>query len=57
MDDENKMRNEGNVELARKNFLESKTNNLDFLLSKRYEWMNEYLKENQIIYELGGGQD
>tara|TARA_B100000315_G_C14449333_1_gene528360 strand:- start:86 stop:877 length:792 start_codon:yes stop_codon:yes gene_type:complete len=52
---ENKMGHEGDVELARKNYLENKTNNLDFLLYKRYNWMNKYIKKNQKVIELGSG--
>jgi len=53
--EENIMHNEGNVELARTTFLKSKRNNLNFLLKKRYEWMNYYVDGKSVIYELGAG--
>ena len=52
---ENRMENEGNIELARKNFLQQRSNNLEFLLKKRYSWMNDYLLDKELIYELGSG--
>ena len=52
---ENKMLNVGNVELARTTFINSRGNNLEFLLRKRYEWMNDYLDGKDVIYELGAG--
>jgi SAM-dependent methyltransferase len=52
---ENKMLAEGNVIEARENFISKRFNNLDFLLKHRYEWMNEFLKNCEIIIEVGCG--
>lgn len=53
--EENRMKNEGNVNLARSSFVNKKPSNLDFLLRKRYSWMNPFLKGKDNIYELGSG--
>ena len=52
---ENKMGHEGDVELARKRYIKKKTNNLDFLLNKRFNWMNNYIKKEHKVIELGSG--
>ena len=54
---ENRMKNEGNVVLARENFMkrlntEDRNNVLYRLLEQRYSWMNEYLKPS--ISSKGG---
>lgn len=54
---ENRMKNEGNVVLARENFVkrlntEDRNNVLYRLLEQRYSWMNEYLKPS--ISSKGG---
>ena len=53
--EENKMKNIGNVEAAIKLFKESKSKNLKFLLKKRFDWMNEFIKPNDFGVELGSG--
>ena len=52
---DNKMENEGDVELARKIYLKNKINNLDFLLFKRFDWMNEFIKNRSTVIDLGSG--
>ena len=52
---ENKMKNEGDVLLARSLFLKKRHNNVDFLLKERFSWMNKYLKSNMKIIEIGSG--
>lgn len=52
---ENRMRREGNVEMARADFLRSSNNNLIFLLKHRYGWMNDYIKENDCGVDVGSG--
>lgn len=52
---ENKMLSEGNVIKARENFIKKRFNNLDFLLKHRFEWMNNFLKNSEIIIEVGCG--
>jgi len=51
----NKMKNEGDVVLARKTFLKEKNNNLEFLLYKRFNWMNRYIKKGSKVIDLGSG--
>ena len=53
--DEALLYNVGNVEDARKIFLESRPKNLEYLLQKRYGWMNDFLSENQVGFEVGAG--
>lgn len=52
---ENRMKNEGDLALARNSFINNKPNNLDVLLYQRYHWMNEYLQNASKVYELGCG--
>jgi SAM-dependent methyltransferase len=52
---ENKMKREGDVEMARIDFLRSPSNNLVFLLKNRYEWMNDYIGENDRGIDVGSG--
>ena len=53
--DENLMNNVGNVKLARENFLEKRPSNLDFLLNKRFEWMNTHIGSSMKGIEVGCG--
>jgi SAM-dependent methyltransferase len=53
--EDNLMEEEGNVIKARQDFLSTRFNNLDFLLSTRYKWMNKYLKKDMNIIEIGAG--
>ncbi|MBS2023925.1 MAG: class I SAM-dependent methyltransferase [Deltaproteobacteria bacterium] len=52
---DNRMANEGNVAASRANFLQRRPSNLAFLLEQRYGWMNEYLTDASVAYELGCG--
>lgn len=51
----NRMKDVGNVEKARANFLDSPSNNLKFLLEHRYNWMNDYIKDGASGIEVGCG--
>ena len=52
---QNRMKSVGNVEDAL-NYLKSKKNkNLYFLTKKRYDWMNNYIKHEDIGLEVGAG--
>lgn len=53
--DENRMKNEGNIELARKMFFIKPSNNVRFLLKNRFEWITHFIKEKKVIIELGSG--
>ena len=52
---DNLMEGEGDLLKAREMFLKNKFKNLDFLLFKRFNWMNKYLSNKQKIIELGSG--
>ena len=52
---ENKMKNFGNIEEAIKNFEKGKNKNLYYVLKQRFEWMNKYIKEDDIGLEVGSG--
>lgn len=53
--DDNLMENEGDVALARTEFLNSRFVNLDYLLHSRYSWMNDYLSNDHYNIEIGAG--
>jgi SAM-dependent methyltransferase len=52
---ENRMRFEGDSEHARAAFLTNRSNNLQLLLRNRYEWMNRYIQQNDVVVEIGSG--
>lgn len=55
--DQNRMRNEGNVEIARKLFYEGRNRNLVFLLDQRFRWMQRFIDPDRAEgVELGCGQ-
>ncbi len=55
--DENRMRNEGNVPVARKAFYAGANRNLFFLLGQRFRWMQRHIDpETASGVELGCGQ-
>ena len=49
------MRNVGNLLSARESWLMKENSNLDYLLSYRYSWMNEFIPENSRVLEIGSG--
>ena len=51
--DENRMRYISEANLSYLNYKKSK--NLDFLLRKRFEWMNNFIKKNDVGIEVGSG--
>ncbi len=51
----NRLSSEGDCRKAREIFLKKKPKNLIYLLKKRYGWMNKFLYDKEIIYELGCG--
>ena len=52
---QNRMKVVGDVEDALNYFKTKKNKNLYFLTKKRYEWMNNYINENDIGLEVGSG--
>jgi SAM-dependent methyltransferase len=53
--DQNRMSREGDVARARADFQTSSTRNLRALLRQRLEWMNDHIKSDDIVVELGCG--
>ena len=52
---ENRMKNFGNIKEALKSFEENKNKNLYFALKQRFDWMNKYIKQDDIGLEVGAG--
>ena len=53
--DQNRMKVVGNVEDALNYFKSKKNKNLYYLIKKRYEWMNDYIKKDDVGLEVGAG--
>ena len=53
--DENKMNSLANTKIARSLYYSSKSQNVKFLLNKRFSWMNSYIKDNATGIEVGSG--
>lgn len=53
--EENRFQHEGDVARAREFFLQHRPRNLEYLLHKRYSWMNAHLQPGQRIVEFGAG--
>lgn len=51
---DNRMKHEGDVQAARTHFFKA-PNNLRQLLKHRYDWMNKYIKKDQLGIEVGSG--
>jgi SAM-dependent methyltransferase len=52
---QNRMKHEGDVPGARERYYRNPSNNLRFLLQKRYVWMNDYLCPESRGLEVGSG--
>lgn len=52
---QNKMRTLANTKEAISHYKSSKSNNLKFLLKKRFNWMNDFIKEEDSGLEVGSG--
>ena len=55
MHQENRMANEGDVEMARERFFRERPTALSFLLHQRYSWMKKYLVGRETVVEFGAG--
>lgn len=53
--EQDRFKHRGDALGARKSFEKNKPPNLNYLLKKRYEWMNEFIKHDDICIELGAG--
>ncbi len=52
---ENRLKHEGDVVHARESYYKYKPTNLIFLLGKRFNWMNDYIKKGDKVLEVGSG--
>lgn len=53
--DQNRMKNVGDVEQALKYFDSKKNKNLYFLIKNRYEWMKQFISQDDVGIEVGAG--
>ena len=51
----NRMQSIANTKVAREMYYSNKYNNVKFLLSKRFGWMNKFIKESDHGIEVGSG--
>ena len=51
----NRMKTISNTKIAREIYNSSKSKNLKFLLHQRFDWMNKYIKDDDIGIEVGSG--
>ena len=54
-DKENRMSKVAATEDVVKNYKKGKNKNLDYLLSKRYGWMNNFIDNSEMGLEVGAG--
>lgn len=52
---ENRMKNIASTEHVIKNYRKGKNKNLDYLLSKRFGWMNNFIQSSEVGLEIGAG--
>ena len=53
--EENKMNSIANTKIARDLYYSAKYPNVQFLLEKRFSWMNDFINKNDIGIEVGSG--
>ncbi len=53
--DENRMKSIANTKIARELYYSSNSKNVQFLLNKRFSWMNNFIEENDVGIEVGSG--
>ena len=53
--EENRMKSIANTKIARDLYYSSKSENVKFLLNKRFSWMNDFINENDVGIEVGSG--
>jgi len=54
-ENENKMRSIGNTKIALNLYNSKKSKNLHYLLQQRFNWMNNFINDNDIGIEVGSG--
>ncbi len=47
--------NQKDIHSARSDFLNNRTNNLHYLLQKRYGWISSYIENKEVVLEVGSG--
>ncbi|MGC4058994.1 MAG: class I SAM-dependent methyltransferase [Chitinophagaceae bacterium] len=52
---QNKMSNVDDVSASRADFIRNRPGNLNYLLEKRYGWMNDYINDGDTGIEVGAG--
>ena len=52
---ENRMTDIAATEKVIKNYKKGKNKNLDYLLSKRFGWMNNFIQSSEVGLEVGAG--
>ena len=50
---EDRMKDFGNIKKAMESFRKGKNKNLHYVLQERFEWMNKYIKKDDIGLEVG----
>ena len=53
--EENKMRYIADTKIALEHYNSKKSNNLNFLLKKRFNWMNDFIVDSDVGIEVGSG--
>ncbi len=53
--EDNRMRSVTNTKIARDLYYSSSSTNVKFLLKQRFEWMNQFINENDYGIEVGSG--
>ena len=53
--EENRMKSIANTKIARDLYYSTKSQNVKFLLEKRFSWMNNFINENDRGIEVGSG--
>ena len=53
--EDNRMQSIAKTKVARETYYSGKYNNVKFLLSKRFGWMNQFIKDSEHGIEVGSG--
>jgi len=53
--DDNRMQSIADTKIARERYYSGKSNNVKYLLRKRFSWMNDFIKEDDQGIEVGSG--
>ena len=53
--EDNRMQSIADTKIARERYYSGKSNNVKYLLHKRFSWMNNFIKEDDRGIEVGSG--